>query len=160
MAVERTNPPRIIEFRPVRLWLDDLQDLCNIIGSNGKYAVDIEAEGLKAKTLDELVAALRDPTITTLEISRAGDYASPGITLGIRSHAVRVIISRPDDEALGVLQQLTDVLRARRRKVTGKLPGPGVGGLLPHVIALPLALAVGFMVSYIVGRNVTNLNAG
>lgn len=138
LSLRRLQEHRNTRLRPIKLWLDDIEDIYKLLNQD-ESSVSIEADGFLAETPTDLEDLGQD-YINDLAIERSGPSSDSTIDLRIGGDSY-LWVYRVNNETLGIFHQLTDLLSKKRR---------GVYKLLPESFAIGLMAALGIAASFAV----------
>lgn len=114
MALKRLpDPDQDIPLPAVRLWLDDIQELRDILAENGAK-VRIEADNVEADEVADL-SQFPEPRIKRLKLERLS--AGPTIRVEIAPRFQKITLLHPGSETLGIAHRAAKMLRQRPRRL-------------------------------------------
>ena len=136
VVLKKINGPLAYGFPAVRLWLDDLEQIHEILrGEDGENRTLIESDQFSADLVADL-AGIPQERVGTISLACYRDEElSMALNIGKPNYLVAL---KRDEWSLGVLARLRDLLHRRHRKIYD--PPVGVVSFLVPVLAAVVAL--------------------
>ena len=108
--MEKKTPSRSETLKPVKLYLDDLEQIVSILKAESSE-VKIETDEYKYESLEELVGSKKE-TIYKLKLI-CGKW--PHVDLNLNSYSVELFISEDEPKLRGVFEKIKEILVKRER---------------------------------------------
>lgn len=134
-----------VDFPPVRLYLDDVEELFNILKKHAK-SVNIETEKYELDDVAHL-KEIKSDKIHKLTLSTS----SPYISIDFESGSARVYISEDTTLNRGILSEIEDVIKKCRRRIAHIFHKSHLEFYLPVVAVVSVVQAYEYMKGWLFG---------
>jgi len=138
--MEKKIPSRTEKLRPVKLYLDDLEQIVSILKVESNE-VKIETDEYKYESLEELVGN-RKETIYELKLGSGRSVWSP-VKLSLDKYFVELFISEDEPRLRGLFEKIKEIL-VKRERVYRRLVSP-IFSLIFSVFSLTIIIVNKFL---------------
>lgn len=112
--MEKIINSKSLQILPVKIYLDDLEKVINILNEDESKEIEIRTKEYKL-TLDELKNKYLNESLNYLEIHRSNPYLTVEFNYGFSNNGVRIYSNDNSSSSIGIIEKIKNIIKPKRK---------------------------------------------